>query len=79
MYAIEFETTVTNRYLELKDFEKFINKNVKVIVLVNNMHDDHDIKKPDISYIEKLKNRHVKVDKNIDIDNIMQEMSNGLS
>jgi len=79
MYAIEFETKITNKYLELKDFEKFINKNVKVIVLTNDIHDNQDTKKSNISYIKKLKNRHVKVDKNIDIDDIMQEMNNGLS
>ncbi|WP_426993731.1 hypothetical protein [Methylomonas sp. CM2] len=34
MYAIEFETEITNKYIELQDYEKLINKHAKVIVLV---------------------------------------------
>ena len=30
-------------------------------------------------YLRKLRNRHVKIDKNIDIDNIMNEICSGLS
>ncbi len=30
-------------------------------------------------YLKKLKNRHLRIDKNIDIDNIMNEMNSGLS
>ena len=31
------------------------------------------------SYLEELKNRHIKVDKNISIDDMMNEMNDGLS
>ena len=30
-------------------------------------------------YLKELKNRHLKIDKNIDIDNMMNEMNSGLS
>lgn len=33
MYAVEFETDVTGRFIELKNFEQFMNQHVKVIVL----------------------------------------------
>jgi hypothetical protein len=35
MYAVEFETNVTSRFIELKDFEQFMNRHVKVIVLAD--------------------------------------------
>ena len=41
-----------------------------------------DIKLPsdgNTEYLKKLKKRHIKIDKNIDIDNIMNEMNSGLS
>ncbi|WP_006788791.1 hypothetical protein [Thiorhodospira sibirica] len=36
MYAVEFETDVTSRFIELKDFEQLMHQHVKVIVLANN-------------------------------------------
>lgn len=33
----------------------------------------------DKSYLEVLRNRHIKVEKNVDIDSIMNEMNDGLS
>jgi len=41
-----------------------------------------DMKLPsdnDTDYLKKLKNRQIKIDKNIDIDTIMNEMNSGLS
>lgn len=34
MYAIEFETIIKNKYIELQNAEDLINKQVRVIVLV---------------------------------------------
>lgn len=34
MYAIEFETDITSRYLELKEFDRLQNKHARVIILV---------------------------------------------
>lgn len=33
MYAIEFETDITDRFIEIVDFEKLANRHVKVIIL----------------------------------------------
>ena len=35
--------------------------------------------KPKNDYLKELKNRHLKIDKDISIDNIMNEMNDGLS
>lgn len=34
MYAIEFETYITGKFIELQDYEKLINKRARIIVLV---------------------------------------------
>ena len=33
MYAVEFETKIKNRFIEIPDFKKFQFENVKVIIL----------------------------------------------
>lgn len=33
MYATEFQTTVTNQYIQIPNFERFQNKEVRVIIL----------------------------------------------
>lgn len=38
MYAIEFETDITGKFIELKDYEQLLNKHAKVIVLVDEMN-----------------------------------------
>ncbi|WP_273210134.1 hypothetical protein [Marinobacter subterrani] len=35
MYAIEFETDITGRYLELKEWQHLMNKHARVIILVD--------------------------------------------
>ena len=35
MYAIEFETDITDRFIEIKEYEKVANRHAKIIVLVN--------------------------------------------
>ena len=42
MYAIEFETELKNRFIEIKDFEKIANKRASVIILIA---DDDKIQK----------------------------------
>jgi len=42
MYAIEFETELKNRFIEIKDFEKIANKRARVIILIA---DDDKIQK----------------------------------
>ena len=35
MYAIEFETDITDRFIEIKEYEKVANRHAKIIILVN--------------------------------------------
>ncbi len=42
MYAIEFETQLKDRYIEIKDFDKIANKYARVIILIE---DDNTIQK----------------------------------
>jgi len=37
MHSVEFETDVTGRFIELKNYEQFMNQHVKVIVLAEKM------------------------------------------
>lgn len=39
MYAIEFETDITGKYIELKNYQHIINKHAKVIVLVDEFNE----------------------------------------
>jgi len=78
MYAVEFETVVDSPYIKLENYLQFINKKIKVIVL-----SDEKIKKPVENnsqlFFKTLRNRNLKLDKEIDINTIMNEMNNGLS
>ncbi|MCE9682349.1 hypothetical protein [Halomonas alkalisoli] len=76
MYAVEFETDITSRYLEIKDYDKLANKHAKVIILVED--DSGDTQKAGGSLEEferiKAKRKHLPaVDKNIDVDAIANE------
>ncbi len=33
MYATEFETTVTNQYIQIPNFERYKNREVRIIIL----------------------------------------------
>ena len=41
MYAVEFETDIKSKYIEIKDYEKVLNKHAKVIVLVEDFDNDN--------------------------------------
>lgn len=44
MLTIEFETKITGRFIEIKDYEKIVNKNARVIVIVEDesIQEDED-------------------------------------
>jgi hypothetical protein len=41
MYAIEFETEITGKYIELADYERVVNKHAKVILLFEDQEPDN--------------------------------------
>ncbi len=59
MYAIEFETDITDRFIEIKDYEKVANRHAKIIVLVKEPLIDKQNKEDD--FIDSLlkKPRHI--------------------
>jgi len=76
MYAVEFETVVDSPYIKLENHQEFIHQKIKVIILA-------DEKKPkqssDRGFFDRLRSRDIQVDRSIDIEQITNEMSNGLS
>jgi len=78
MYAVEFETIVDSPYIKLENYLNFVNKKIKVIIL----SEEKTEKKLQINqstFFDTLRKRNLKIDKNIDIDNLMDDMNNGLS
>ncbi len=78
MYAVEFETVVNSPYIKLENYLQFINKKIKVIVLSDEKI-EKSVENNSQSFFKTLRNRNLKLDKEIDINTIMNEMNNGLS
>ena len=84
MYAIEFETDITGKYIELKDYEQLLNKHAKVIILVD---EDNQSEKPVTKAMKQLQqfneiiNQRVnlpKVGKEIDINALCNEINSDI-
>jgi hypothetical protein len=77
MYAIEFKTVVKDKYIELENIDNLINKQVRVIVLVE--EEVQDIKKNQNNEILLKKLFHdaenIKIDPDIDINKISNEVN----
>lgn len=78
MYAVEFEADVTSPFIQLQNYEQFMNQHVKVIVLAQEA--PKTSKAGDAScYVKKLRERHFKPTTSMNVDAIMSDMNNGLS
>ncbi|WP_353571865.1 hypothetical protein [Candidatus Albibeggiatoa sp. nov. BB20] len=74
MYAIEFETDITSRFIEIKDYESFKNKHVKVIILADSK--ESSVTTEDIALKNLFKQaKNIKTSENINIDRLSQEMN----
>ncbi len=78
MYAIEFETEITGKYIELADYERVVNKHAKVILLFEDQEPDNRLPVEKI-FFNQLRARQDKMNPSIDVDQLMQDMNNGLS
>ncbi|AEG31684.1 hypothetical protein [Thiomicrospira cyclica] len=56
MYAIEFETDIKSKYIEIKDYNKVLNKHAKVIVLMEDL-DSGDFFASQDDFIASLLNK----------------------
>ena len=81
MYAIEFETDITGKYIELQNYEQLLNKHAKVIILVNEMNKQSEepvtqtVKQlQQFSEIINQRSNLPKVDTKIDINALCDEI-----
>jgi len=79
MYAIEFETIIKNKYIELQNADDLINKQVRVIVLVEenklslkNTEDKIANERMKLVFADAV---DLKIDKDIDINLICNEVN----
>ena len=81
MYAIEFETDITGKYIELQNYEQLLNKHAKVIILVNEMNKQSE--EPVMQTVKQLqqfseiinqRSNLPKVDTKIDINALCDEI-----
>ena len=81
MYAIEFETDITGKYIELQNYEQLLNKHAKVIILVNEMNKQSE--EPVMQTVKQLqqfseiinqRSNLPKVDTKIDINALCEEI-----
>jgi GTP cyclohydrolase I len=79
MYAIEFETVIKNKYIELQNVDDLINKQVRVIVLVE--ENKLSLKSTEDKVVdERMKNVFADavdliIDKDIEIDSLCNEVT----
>ena len=92
MYAIEFETNAKGRMIEIpQEYEALASKHLKVIVMLDELEPTDLPKVTNAStklaqeqaienelFFNILKSRHNPIEKTTNIDQIMQEMNDGL-
>jgi len=79
MYAIEFETVIKNKFIELQNAEDLINKQVRIIVLVEDQKESSD-GSGEIDSNELIKQVfndavNLTIDSNIDINALCNEVN----
>lgn len=81
MYAIEFETDIKDRFIEVREYEKLVNKHAKVIIMVSEQSeiiDNKDVKQAEEARLLKIFSDAMgsKIDPSIDIDQLCNEINN---
>jgi hypothetical protein len=72
MFAIEFETDITGRYIELKDYERLLNKHAKVIILVDEKNSR--IEEPVNQAMKQLQQFNDIINQRANLPNVSQEI-----
>jgi len=62
MYATEFQTTITNQYIQIPNFERFKNREVRIIILDTISNNIDKIKEND--FISRMTKRPKKISAN---------------
>ena len=84
MYALEFEAKNSGSYIKLPlDIPTDKSFDMKVIIIssqnIEELKQTSQIDSTNDIFFNILRNRHVDVSNSIDIDELMQDMNNGLS
>lgn len=72
MYAIEFETRIENGVVNIpKEYSDVYQGQARVLVLIDKPAKQVERKKYYVDFFNALRNRHIKIPPNIDIDELM--------
>ena len=77
MYAVEFETDITSRFIEIKDYDSFKNKHVKVIILTESVESYKKKEDTDLKNLF-LRAKTTTTNENINIDSLCQDMNHDI-
>ena len=79
MYAIEFETDITSRYLELKEFDRLQNKHARVIILVEeNSEADASDNLAEFRALQAKRSEKKKVAKELSVESMEDDINNDI-
>lgn len=79
MYAIEFKTKIENGIVNIpEEYSDIYQSQARILVLVDDVVKNSREKKDDAAFFNQLRNRHIKVSPEIDINQLMNEMNDGL-
>lgn len=79
MYAVEFETKIENGIVNIpKEYSDIYQSQARVLVLIDEVVKKTEEKKDYAAFFNELRNRHIKVSSEVDIDGLMNEMNDGL-
>lgn len=81
MYAVEFETEIKDRFIEIPEYDSFKNKHAKVILMTdtkNTSQPSSIVKENDLMEEIFSEAQTLYLDESINVDQIMQDMNDGL-
>jgi len=86
MYAVEIETDVKDKFIEIPEFDKFKDQHIKVIFMVDKSKQNNEFSSSQPNnkltlFMETMKYRdqhRVIIDENINIDELANETNNDI-
>ena len=80
MFAIEFKTQIKDGIVHIPEqYKELYQSEAKIVDLVETEHKTTALEvNQQSTFFKALRNRHIPVDKNINMDNLIQDINNGL-
>ena len=80
MFAIEFKTQIKDGVVHIPEqYKELYQSEAKIVVLVETEPETAPVEtNKQSTFFKALSNRHIPVEKDINIDNLMQDINNGL-